>query len=73
MTLPGSRAGDQPVTASRACVRGFDLELHRRQCEARYWSRQPDLKATLERIAKVRGQKAAEQLAEDIRAIRRKG
>lgn len=49
------------------------LELHRRQCEARHWSKQPDLKATLERIAKVRGDKAAQQLADDIRAIRRQG
>lgn len=48
-----------------------DTELHRRQCEARYWAKQPDLKATLERIAVKRGQKAAEQLADDIRAVRR--
>lgn len=57
------------MTASR--VRAFDLELNRRQCEARHWSRQPDLKATLERIAVKRGQAAAEQLADDIRALRR--
>lgn len=61
MTLPGSRVP----------ARVLPLELHRRQCEARHWSKQPDLKATLERIAVKRGQKAAEQLAEDIRAVRK--
>jgi hypothetical protein len=49
------------------------LELHRRQCEARHYARMPGAErvACLERIAKVRGDKAAQQLAEDIRALRR--
>jgi len=48
------------------------LELHRRQCEARHYARMPGAErvAALQRIAKVRGQKAAEQLADDMRRLR---
>jgi hypothetical protein len=61
------------VTASRA--RFSDLELHRRQCEARHYARMPGAErvACLERIAKVRGDKAAQQLAENVRAVLRGG
>lgn len=50
------------------------LELRRRQCEARHYARMPgaDRKAAMERIEKIRGDKAAEQLAEDIRRLRDK-
>lgn len=49
------------------------IELHRRQCEARHYARMrgEDRKAALERIEKARGEKAAQQLADDIRALRR--
>lgn len=58
------------VTASRA--RFSALELHRRQCEARHYARMPGAErvACLERIAKVRGDKAAQQLADDMRRLR---
>lgn len=48
------------------------VELHRRQCEARHYLRMPGAErvAALQRIAKVRGQKAAEQLADDMRRLR---
>jgi hypothetical protein len=47
-------------------------ELHRRACEARHYLRMPGAErvAALQRIAAKRGQKAAERLAEDIRAVR---
>lgn len=45
-------------------------ELHRRACEARHYLAQPDRVAALERIAKVRGDKAAQMLADDMRAVR---
>lgn len=49
------------------------LELHRRQCEARHYARMPGAErvASLERIAQKRGDKAAQQLAEDVRAVLR--
>jgi len=47
-------------------------ELWRRECEARYWLRQPGAErvAALERIAKTRGEKGAALLANDMRAMR---
>lgn len=49
-----------------------ETALHRRACEARHYLRMPGAErvAALQRIAKVRGEVAAEQLADDIRAIR---
>lgn len=48
------------------------IELQRRQCEARHYLRMPgpERVEALKRIAVKRGEKAAEQLAEDIRALR---
>lgn len=56
----------------RARVSPESVELHRRQCEARYYARMPgrERKAALDRIEKVRGEKLAEQLADDIRRLR---
>ena len=49
------------------------VELHRRQCEARHYARMPGAErvACLERIAKKRGREAANQLADDIRALKK--
>lgn len=48
-------------------------DLHRRQCEARHYARMPGVERveSLKRIAQVRGEKAAQQLADDIRALRK--
>lgn len=49
-----------------------ETALHRRECEARHYLRMPgaERKAALERIEKIRGEAAAELLADDIRRLR---
>lgn len=64
------RDDQKRVTGAGADV---TIEMHRRACEARHYARMPGAErvACLERIAKARGDKAAQQLADDIRALRR--
>ena len=54
-------------------ARFVPTELHSRQCEARHYARMPGVErvAALRRIAERRGEKAAQQLAADIRAMKK--